>query len=1044
MRLTLLALFTAAAAIAQPPCIQISQTLYVAGGIRPALMNGTITLSIGYTAQDGAFTVVQSEAPIPIVGGHLSTCQPAGSSIQAHYSVTPTPPLTKTEEYDRYWKIPPSGGPYPLSQIEGSTPITPPTTVAPSWLANGNDGVVVISGGHGDARRLVPNDLPPLVGPETAAALSSAWTIRNTPGSAGWGNIAYSPELRRLVVVSDADGAYGHVMTSDDGGQTWTSHSTPGDAYEWNALMWVDNLSEFIVLPHSATYAGYMTSSDGIAWTLHANSTLTGGYFDSVAWSPQLGIACAVQAAASGAGNPMAARSSDLSSWIAADGSSPGGSDVVWVPELSLFVSVRNNLNYVSTSPDCNHWTAQSPIGTTSSISTWGRVEWAPQIGKLVVTSTKGTGSDLRTASSPDAVHWTAHPSTDDSAWWLATSWSPQLGLFSAISNSTAETMYSFDGDHWFAGVAPAPSTGWRRELWVPEYGEFIASNATGPTQQIMTSSPIGPTAFSPQQVSASGGTSQPSDQIVIGTGSGLTSSDNATCDTAGNCEFAGSLVFGGYLGGLLHTDENGHLSAAPVNLDSQDVAGVLQPAYGGTGFSMCPASAICIAMPNDPVAGTTVNEMVDVNAGPLVKTYPIWVSSHGLPIGVCIAQCGTTGSAIIQISGVAQVVTDTSTASGALLVPSITNPGQLSNAGYATVNRIPTATPIAARSLDDGVSPGLHPVLLMLGPIPVDGFRQPGPLSSIPSTCAQGSVYFATDAPAGSNLRLCIALNTWAAVSLPWAQLTGVPTSFAPSGHAVTHQYGGSDPVGTSTPSANAIPQADGTGKLATGWIPTLNQDTTGTAANVTGVVARANGGLAGGTPGTGLLRDGATPTASELSGDATTSGNNAVTVVRVNGVSYPASPATNKVPVVTGANTITYEAVPNAALANSSITVSTSGPLGGGGTLSLGGSLTLTCATCTQTVASGTAALGTLAISSGACASVVTVSASGVAVTDDILADFNGDPTATTGYLPSTSGTLTIFKYPSLNGVNFKVCNLTGGSITPGAVTLNWRVVR
>jgi len=41
------------------------------------------------------------------------------------------------------------------------------------------------------------------------------------------------------------------------------------------------------------------------------------------------------------------------------------------------------------------------------------------------------------------------------------------------------------------------------------------------------------------------------------------------------------------------------------------------------------------------------------------------------------------------------------------------------------------------------------------------------------------------------------------------------------------------------------------------------------------------------------------------------------------VDGVSYPASPSTNTVPVVTGANTITYETVPNAALTNSSITL-------------------------------------------------------------------------------------------------------------------------
>jgi hypothetical protein len=96
------------------------------------------------------------------------------------------------------------------------------------------------------------------------------------------------------------------------------------------------------------------------------------------------------------------------------------------------------------------------------------------------------------------------------------------------------------------------------------------------------------------------------------------------------------------------------------------------------------------------------------------------------------------------------------------------------------------------------------------------------------------------------------------------------------------------------------------------------------------------------------------------------------------------------------------------------------------------------------TTTIASGTAAMGTSAIASAACATVVTVSASGTATTDNIQADFNADPTSTTGFSASASGMLTIIKYPTSNNVNFKVCNNTGSSVTPGAVTLNWRVVR
>lgn len=93
---------------------------------------------------------------------------------------------------------------------------------------------------------------------------------------------------------------------------------------------------------------------------------------------------------------------------------------------------------------------------------------------------------------------------------------------------------------------------------------------------------------------------------------------------------------------------------------------------------------------------------------------------------------------------------------------------------------------------------------------------------------------------------------------------------------------------------------------------------------------------------------------------------------------------------------------------------------------------------------IAKGTSAMGTGAISSGACATVVTTSATGVATTDTINASFNSDPTAVTGYVPTTAGMLTIIAYPTANNVNFKVCNNTASSITPGAITLNWIVVR
>jgi hypothetical protein len=93
---------------------------------------------------------------------------------------------------------------------------------------------------------------------------------------------------------------------------------------------------------------------------------------------------------------------------------------------------------------------------------------------------------------------------------------------------------------------------------------------------------------------------------------------------------------------------------------------------------------------------------------------------------------------------------------------------------------------------------------------------------------------------------------------------------------------------------------------------------------------------------------------------------------------------------------------------------------------------------------VASGTSSLGTSAITSGACATTVTATATGAATTDNLSADFNSDPSAVTGYGVNTSGLLTIYKWLTSGQVNLKVCNSTSASITPGAATLQWRVLR
>ena len=98
---------------------------------------------------------------------------------------------------------------------------------------------------------------------------------------------------------------------------------------------------------------------------------------------------------------------------------------------------------------------------------------------------------------------------------------------------------------------------------------------------------------------------------------------------------------------------------------------------------------------------------------------------------------------------------------------------------------------------------------------------------------------------------------------------------------------------------------------------------------------------------------------------------------------------------------------------------------------------------ATMAYVVASGASALNTSAISS-ASHNLTTVSATGVLTTDTILATVNGSIIAITGYVPATAGMLSIYAYPTADNVNFDVINNTSGAITPGAVTVNWKVIR
>lgn len=80
-----------------------------------------------------------------------------------------------------------------------------------------------------------------------------------------------------------------------------------------------------------------------------------------------------------------------------------------------------------------------------------------------------------------------------------------------------------------------------------------------------------------------------------------------------------------------------------------------------------------------------------------------------------------------------------------------------------------------------------------------------------------------------------------------------------------------------------------------------------------VKGTLPTGNGGTGTASTLTGLVRGGAAYTATELSGDATTSGSNAVTVVKVNGTTVTTNAAADQTIVTTASATAGWAAIPN-----------------------------------------------------------------------------------------------------------------------------------
>jgi hypothetical protein len=227
---------------------------------------------------------------------------------------------------------------------------------------------------------------------------SFAFASKPTP-STGANDVrafVYAPGLRRWVAVGDG----GLVLTSDDGGLTWTTR-VAAEANGWRDVAW--NGQTFVAVAGGGTHR-VMLSYDGVVWFAQTAAEANG--WQGVCWSDALNLWCAV--ANSGVHRVMT--SPDGISWSAQTAAAAKQwLGVAWSPELSLFAAVSlDATTCIQTSPDGVTWTSRTTGtnvhsgGPSSGNST---IVWSSEIRLFAFPSFNGTTWFATTST--DGVTWT-------------------------------------------------------------------------------------------------------------------------------------------------------------------------------------------------------------------------------------------------------------------------------------------------------------------------------------------------------------------------------------------------------------------------------------------------------------------------------------------------------------------------------------------------------------------------------------------------------------------------------------------------------------
>ena len=351
-----------------------------------------------------------------------------------------------------------------------------------------NSNWSAVNGHYGLAKQSFPA-LNPLSSGAKALAYWSSRSTSNRPSGFTFNlrTIVWAPKLRMFLTFSS--GAWGEsgAMYSYDGINWINIFSSFALLWGVKGLCWSEELGIFVAVSHRHPKVIY--SYNGIDWysntTFTANGVTTGSSFSNVCWSPELGIFVAVSEDINL--EYKAFISNNGINWIAAPGSINifiKWGCVCWSPQLGLFVATPTDYRggsvgdppvsvtsfVVMTSYDGYTWTVRSFPSIVSEYPNWDSIAWSPQLGLFVAVSWQGGTNDASIVTSNDGINWVVRRITNPHQQIRSVCWSAELGLFVAASAIQYDGIYMYSSN----------GTIWQDFENIQENGEYISFNAQG------------------------------------------------------------------------------------------------------------------------------------------------------------------------------------------------------------------------------------------------------------------------------------------------------------------------------------------------------------------------------------------------------------------------------------------------------------------------------------------------------------------------------------------------------------------------------------